>query len=104
MIILDLGVDNTSVIPHSSFTASTWACQSPPSFANIDIDGKCHSAWCGQGPSAWLQLKFSVIYVAQIQTKGSKLGHAVKSFHLAYGLDGVTWTNYTHEGVRQVRI
>lgn len=75
----------------------------PPSFASSNPNKKCHSAWCGDGPSKWLQVQFDKVKgVSRLRTKGSKLGHAVTSFYLAYSVDGVGWTNYTYGGVRQV--
>ena len=102
---VDLGVDNSSVIPNSSFTASGHACSSPASFAISPPDGKCHSAWCGQAPHAlhWLQIQLNALnYVILLSTKGSKLGDIVTSFYLTYSVDGVAWENYTQDGERQV--
>lgn len=102
---VDLGVDNPSVIPNSSFTASGFACTSPASFAISPPDGKCHSAWCGQAPHVftWLQIRFNALnYVIKLCTKGSKLGDIVTSFYVTYSVDGVAWENYTQDGERQV--
>ena len=101
----DLGIDNSSIIPNSSFTASSWECMSPAEFAKSNPSSKCHAAWCGQGPFTFLQLKLDVAYfVAQIRTMGCSRGHFVASFYLEHSLDGIAWENYTQGGVRQVKI
>lgn len=101
----DLGIDNSSIIPNSSFTASSWECMSPPEFAKSNPSPKCHAAWCGQGPFTFLQFELDGAYfVAQIWTKGCSLGHFVASFYLEHSLDGIAWENYTQGGVRQVKI
>ena len=101
----DLGIDNSSIIPSSSFTASSWECMSPAEFAKSNPSSRCHAAWCGQGLFTFLQLKLDAAYfVAQIRTKGCSRGHFVASFYLEHSLDGITWENYTQGGVRQVKI
>ena len=90
------------MIPNNHFEASSWACMSPPSFSKGIREGKCHSAWCGQGPntSNWLLIKLgsSPEFISHLATKGSNRGHMVTSFYLAYGIDGNTWQNYTVGG------
>ena len=101
----DLGIDNSSIIPSSSFTASSWECMSPAGFAKSNPSSKCHAAWCGQGPFTFLQLELNDAYfVAQIRTMGCSRGHFVASFYLEHSLDGIAWENYTQGGVRQVKI
>ena len=100
----DLGIDNSSIIPSTSFTASSWECMSPAEFAKSNPSPKCHAAWCGQGPFTFLQLDLNATYfVAQIITKGCSRGHFVASFYLEHSLDGIAWENYTQGAVRQVK-
>lgn len=101
--MLDLEVDNSAVIPDSSFTASSWKCMSTPSLANVAAGRKCYAAWCGSGSLTWLQIDAKHKRVlAFMSTKGPTFGNPVTSFYLTYSLDGTNWQNYTQGGVRLV--
>ena len=65
---------------------------------------KCYGAWCGQGPSTYLQINLqSSKWLVFIKTKGpTTTGNPVKSFYLTYSVDGTTWQDYTQGGVRLV--
>lgn len=94
-ISLDLGIDNSSVIPNSSFTASSWKCMSTPSLAYHKANRKCYAAWCGTGASTWLQIDMKKNkLLTRIFTRGPAQGNPVTSFYLAYSFDGTTWQDY----------
>ncbi|KAJ7326511.1 hypothetical protein OS493_027455 [Desmophyllum pertusum] len=97
--LIDLGVDNSSVIPDSSFKATSWQCMSTPYLAKDGTNRKCYGAWCGNGPSKWLQIDIgNGKELTKISTKGPNYGNPVPSYYLEYSLDGTTWHNYTQGG------
>ena len=65
---------------------------------------KCYAAWCGTGPSTWLQIDMQINkLLAFLYTKGPAQGNPIASFYLAYSFDGTTWQDYVPGGERQVR-
>nr|CAI9696571.1 unnamed protein product [Rangifer tarandus platyrhynchus] len=106
--------DNT--IPNKQITASsyykTWGLNAFswfPYYARLDNQGK-FNAWTAQTNSAseWLQIDLgSQKRVTGIITQGARdFGHIqyVAAYKVAYGDDGVTWTEYKDPGARESKI
>lgn len=99
----DLGTDNSSAIPDSSFKAKSWLCYSIPSLGMVASNELCYAAWCGQGPSTWLEINIgSKQMLVRMATRGPQQGNPVSSFYVEYSHDAATWLNYTEGGVRRV--
>uniref|UniRef100_Q95114-2 Isoform Short of Lactadherin n=1 Tax=Bos taurus TaxID=9913 RepID=Q95114-2 len=106
--------DNT--IPNKQITASsyykTWGLSAFswfPYYARLDNQGK-FNAWTAQTNSAseWLQIDLgSQKRVTGIITQGARdFGHIqyVAAYRVAYGDDGVTWTEYKDPGASESKI
>lgn len=106
--------DNT--IPNKQITASsyykTWGLSAFswfPYYARLDNQGK-FNAWTAQTNSAseWLQIDLgSQKRVTGIITQGARdFGHIqyVAAYKVAYGDDGVTWTEYKDPGAKESKI